>query len=249
LACGALVLLVLAVVRERRAAEPILPPRLFRQPAFVVASAISVMAAANMLGTTVFTPHFLQEVHGLRDSGSGLMLMPLSGGATVGAVAAGRLVAATGRYKLFPVVGLGVNAAAMLLLADVAGATPLALTSGYLALAGIGLGMVMPVMLVAVQNVVDPRDLGAGTASVNLFRSLGGAFGVALFGAILRASAPPGAAAVEAAQSFHSVFRVGALIAVAALAIALFLRETPLRTTAGATQEAGVRRRQNGARA
>ncbi|HYZ32668.1 MAG TPA: MDR family MFS transporter [Crenalkalicoccus sp.] len=243
LACGTLVLLILAVIRERRAAEPILPPRLFRQPAFVVASVISVMAAADMLGLTVFTPPFLRLAFGLQDRGAGLMLMPLSGAATFGAVAAGRLVAATGRYKLFPIVGLGAAAAAMLLLATVTGTTPPALATGYLALAGGGLGLIMPVMLVAVQNVVEARDIGSGTASVNLFRSLGGAFGVALFGAVLRAarpSVPHGAAARAAAQGFHGVFLVGALIAVITLVIALFLRESPLRTTVGAAEEASA---------
>jgi EmrB/QacA subfamily drug resistance transporter len=243
LACGTLVLLILAVVQERRAAEPILPPRLFRLPAFVVASAISLMAAADMLGLTVFTPPFLQLVYGLQDGVSSLMLVPLSGAATVGAVAAGRLVAATGRYKVFPIVGLGANAAGMLLMASVTGATPLALATGYLALAGAGLGLVMPVMLVAVQNVLEARDIGSGTASVNLFRSVGGAFGVALFGAVLRASTPStphGAAAMAAAQAFHGVFRVGALIAAITLVISLFLRESPLRTTAGAADEASA---------
>lgn len=275
LAGTTLALLILGVAQERRAIEPILPPRMFREPTFVVASAISVLAAVGMLGLIVFTPLFLQLVYGLGDGGSGLMLIPLSGAATVGAVSAGRLVATTGRYKMFPIIGLGANAAGMLLMASVTSATPLALTTAYLALSGAGLGLVMPVMLVAVQNVVETRDLGAGTASVDFFRSVGGAFGVAFFGAVLTArlashlgavpgheaygaapaaallhagagalnSAPAvlhGAVVLAATQAFHDTFRVGALIALATLVIALFLKEAPLRTAAGTAEEAGA---------
>jgi len=265
LAAAALALLTLGIVQERRAVEPILPPRLFREPTFVVASAISVMAAAGMLGLIVFTPLFLQLLYGLGDGGSGLMLIPLSGGATVGAVSAGRLVATTGRYKVFPIIGLGANAAGLLLMASVTSATPLALATSYLVLSGAGLGLVMPVMLVTVQNVVKARDLGAGTASVDFFRSVGGAFGVAFFGAVLtarlasRLGAVPGHEALGAApaavallhagagalnsapaalhgavvlavmRAFHDMFYVGALIALVALVIALFLKEVPLR--------------------
>lgn len=185
LAGATLALLVVGIVHERRAVEPILPPGMFREPTFVAASAISVMAAIAMLGLIVFTPLFLQLVYGLRDGGSGLMLIPLSGAATAGAIVAGRVVATTGRYKVFPVIGLGAAAVGMLLMSSVTSDTPLALAASYLTLSGAGLGLVMPVMLVAVQNVVKARDLGTGTASVDFFRSLGGAFGVALFGAVL----------------------------------------------------------------
>jgi MFS family permease len=113
------------------------------------------------------------------------MLIPLSGAATIGAASAGRLVAKTGRYKMFPIVGLAVNTAGTLLLSTATRDTPLALTTVYLMLSGAGLGLVMPVMLVAAQNVLEPRDFGAGTGSIDFFRSVGGAIGVALFGAVL----------------------------------------------------------------
>ena len=185
LAGAALVLFALCVVQERQASEPILPPRLFRNPIFVVANLLNLMVSLTMLGSIVFMPLFLQLVYGLQAGDAGLMLIPLSGATTLGAVSAGRLVAATGRYKLFPVIGLACNFAGMALISTVTAATPLPLTALYMVLTGLGLGAVMPVMLVAIQNAIEVRDLGTGTASNSFFRSMGGSFGVALFGAVL----------------------------------------------------------------
>jgi len=178
-------LFALCVLQERHASEPILPPRLFRNPIFVVANMLNMMVSITMLGSIVFMPLFLQIVYGLQAGDSGLMLIPLSAASTLGAVSAGRLVAATGRYKRFPMIGLGCNLLGMVLISTVTAATPLALTAAYMVLIGIGLGAVMPVMLVAIQNAIEVRDLGTGTASNSFFRSMGGSFGVALFGAVL----------------------------------------------------------------
>ena len=185
LAGAALLLFALCVLQERHASEPILPPRLFRNPIFVVANMLNLMVSITMLGSIVFMPLFLQIVYGLQAGNSGLMLIPLSAASTLGAVSAGRLVAATGRYKRFPMIGLGCNLLGMVLISTVTAATPLALTAAYMVLIGIGLGAVMPVMLVAIQNAIEVRDLGTGTASNSFFRSMGGSFGVALFGAVL----------------------------------------------------------------
>ena len=185
LAGTALLLFALCVVQERRASEPILPPRLFRNSIFVVGNMLNLMVSLTMLGSIVFMPLFLQMVYALPAGDSGLMLIPLSGATTVGAVSAGRIVAATGRYKLVPIVGLGCTVTGMALFSTVTAATPLFLTGAYMVLAGVGLGAVMPVMLVAIQNAIEARDLGTGTASNSFFRSMGGSFGVALFGAIL----------------------------------------------------------------
>jgi EmrB/QacA subfamily drug resistance transporter len=187
LAGGALVLFGLCVLQERHASEPILPPRLFRNPVFAVANFLNLMVSAVMIGSIVFVPLFLQLVYGMTAGNSGLMLIPLSGATTIGAVSAGRLVAATGRYKLLPIIGLASNLAGMVLFSTVTASTPLILTGAYMVLAGIGLGAVMPVMLVAIQNAIEVRDLGTGTASNSFFRSMGGSFGVALFGAVLLA--------------------------------------------------------------
>jgi EmrB/QacA subfamily drug resistance transporter len=177
-------LFILYLIRERRAAEPILPPFLFRKPVFVMANAVTTLISASMVGMIVFIPIFMQQVHHLRAFGSGLMLLALSGAATLAAFAGGRLVAAIGRYKLVTIAGLAINVLGMFLMSTTTNTTPLALTAAYVMLSGLG-GAVMPVMLVAVQNVLDAADHGAGTASTNFFRSVGGSFGAAIFGSVL----------------------------------------------------------------
>lgn len=185
LAGAAVLLFVLCVIQERQASEPILPPRMFRNRVFVVANLINLLVAVSMLGGIIFMPLFLQLVYQLQAGESGLMLIPLTGATTIGAVSAGRLVAATGRYKMFPIAGLVCNLIGMLLVSTVTSQTPLVLAGAYMFLSGVGLGLVLPVMLVAIQNAIEPRDLGTGTASISFFRSMGGSFGVALFGAVL----------------------------------------------------------------
>lgn len=185
LAIAAVVLFVLSVVQERRAAEPILPPRLFNNHTYVIVISLNLMISMVMIGGLIFMPLFLQMVYGLSSSDAGLMLIPLSCFTVAGAITAGRLVAHTGRYKVFPVIGFSILTVALLLLSTVTGATPLWLTGVFMALNGFGLGLVMPVMLVAIQNAVEPRDMGVGTASVSFFRTMGGSFGVALYGAVL----------------------------------------------------------------
>jgi EmrB/QacA subfamily drug resistance transporter len=187
LGAAALLLFTLSVAQETQASDPILPPRLFRNPVFVVASVLNLLASVTMIGSFVFMPLFLQLAFGLGARESGLMLIPLSGATTIGAVSAGRLVAATGRYKIFPLLGLSCSILGMALISTATARTALPVVACYMALTGLGLGGVMPVMLVAIQNAVDHRDIGTGTASNTFFRSMGGAFGVTLFGAVLLA--------------------------------------------------------------
>jgi len=186
LTAAGLVLLTVFIVHERRVEEPILPMHLFRIPVFAVATPIVTVSAMTLFAGIVYLPLHLQLVLGTGVTASGLLLLPLVFGMTFGAVGGGRLIARTGRYKVFPIVGLALAAAMYLVLGlvgTVAG-DPLYSTLVLVPL-GVGLGLVMPVMTVAVQNAVDRRDLGAATASVGFFRSLGGTAGVALFGAVL----------------------------------------------------------------
>ncbi len=185
LAAAALILFALCIVQERRASEPILPPRLFADRVFLVASLINILTSTIMIGGIVFMPLFLQLVYGLGAGNSGLMLIPYTGASVVAAISAGRLMAATGRYKIFPLVGVTLTLAAMLWLSTVTPTTPLALTGCAMALCGLGIGLIMPILIVVVQNTVEPRDLGTATASISFFRSMGGSFGVALFSAVL----------------------------------------------------------------
>jgi len=185
LAAGAAVLFIGCIFQERKASEPILPPRLFHNPVFVVANAANLLTSICMLGGIVFMPLFLQLAYSMQADASGLMLIPLTGGTVAGAISAGQLVARTGRYKIFPLVGLATSCIGLFMLVTVTPQTPLPLVCAYLAINGLGIGLIMPALLVAVQNSVDVRDLGTGTASITFFRSMGGSFGVALFGAVL----------------------------------------------------------------
>ncbi|MBX9634462.1 MAG: MFS transporter, partial [Magnetospirillum sp.] len=156
------VLMAAFLVHERRVAEPILPLRLFRIPVVAVANPIVAISAMTLFAGIVFLPLHLQLVLGTGATASGLLLLPLVFGMTFGAVGGGRLIARSGRYKIFPIVGLALAAAMYLVLglvSSVAG-DPLYATLVLVPL-GIGLGLVMPVMTVAVQNAVDRRDLGA----------------------------------------------------------------------------------------
>jgi EmrB/QacA subfamily drug resistance transporter len=185
LSAAALALFALCVVQELRAGEPILPPRLFANPVFSIACLINVVTAIGLLGSIIFMPLMLQLFYRLDASASGLMLIPFTGTTVVAAISAGRLMAASGRYKIFPLVGTSLSVLGMVLLSLVTPATPLFWVGLVMALCGFGLGFVMPVMLVVIQNTVELRDLGTATASISFFRSMGGAFGVALFGAVL----------------------------------------------------------------
>jgi EmrB/QacA subfamily drug resistance transporter len=185
LGAAAILLFALSVVQERRAPEAILPPRLFGNANYMIAMTASLLLSMVMIGGLVFMPLVLQMIYQMSAGDSGLMLIPLTCTSVMGAITAGQRVSRTGRYKHFPVLGMSMVLAAMLLLATITAATPLWLTGIYMGLSGYGIGLFMPVMLISVQNSVEQRDLGVGTASVSFFRSMGGSFGVALFGAVL----------------------------------------------------------------
>jgi EmrB/QacA subfamily drug resistance transporter len=185
LAAGAVCLFALCVLREWSASDPILPPRLFGNRIYVAANMINFLTALVLLGATVLIPLFLQLVFGLQAGASGLLLIPLTMTMIVGAICAGRLMAKTGRYKVFPAVGSSAALVGMLALSMVTPASSLVFAAVAIALCGLGVGLVNPVMMVVVQNAVELRDIGTATASISFFRSMGGSFGVALFGAVL----------------------------------------------------------------
>lgn len=255
---GAGVLLLGAfAAQERRASEPLLPPRLFRDPVFRVATTALFLIGVAMFGSIVFLPLFLQVVAGASATSSGLLLLPLMGGIVVSSVVVGRVISRTGRYRWYPIAGTALMTVAMVLLATMDTTTSQTTASWYVVLLGAGLGTVMPVMILAVQNAADQRDLGTATSAATFSRSMGGSFGVAAFGAILTSrlaqqlpgvdaealqaspsqlrALPPAArqALVEAvANSLHVVFLAGIPVALAAFLVVLFLRERPLRESA-----------------
>jgi MFS family permease/DNA-binding MarR family transcriptional regulator len=184
LAIVGVVLVVLFLLAERRAKEPVIPLRLFRERVFSSASAIGFVIGFAMFGALTFLPLFLQNVKGVSPTVSGLRILPLMVGMLGASVLSGQLVSRLGRYKIFPVVGtflMTVGAFLMSLIGEHTGAWVMA---GYMLVFGVGLGLVMQVLVVAVQNAVSYRDLGVATSSATFFRGLGGCFGTAVFGAI-----------------------------------------------------------------
>jgi len=185
MAFGSAVLLALAVVQERRAAEPIIPPRLFRIPTFRITSLAGFIVGVAMFGAIVYLPQYLQIVKGQSPTRSGLLTVPLMVGLMGMSIGSGRIITRTGRYKVFPVVGLIVVTLGLALFSLLGVDTPLPVACVYMLVLGAGLGMVMQVLVLAVQNAVEHRDLGTATSAATFFRSMGGALGVAVFGALL----------------------------------------------------------------
>ena len=180
-------LLAAFVRREARVEDPLLPLRLFRNRIFAVGSALALLVGSALFGAVVFLPLFLQVVAGASATRSGLLLLPLTAGVLVGSVGSGRLTSRTGRYRVHPIAGSACAAGGLFLLGGLHAGTPHAAVSAAMVVLGAGVGMVMQVSLLAVQNAVEHRDLGVATASAQFFRSMGGSFGVAVFGAILNA--------------------------------------------------------------
>jgi EmrB/QacA subfamily drug resistance transporter len=184
LGVGAVVLLAAFVVRERVAPEPVLPLRLFRDPVFVVVSGALFVTTLSLFAAIVFLPVFLQLVTGASATKSGLLVLPLLGASAVSTVASGRIISRTGRYKVFPVTGLALMTAGLLALSTLDESSSRLTAALFMAVFGAGFGMVTQVLMVAIQNAVEPREIGTATASANLFRALGGAVGVAIYGAV-----------------------------------------------------------------
>jgi EmrB/QacA subfamily drug resistance transporter len=175
------------VLWERRAPEPILPLRLFRNRVYSLSNAIGFIVGLSMLGGIVFLPLFLQVVTGASATASGMLILPLMSGVIGASIGAGRLITRTGRYKIYPVAGSALTVAGLLALSRMEADVSRLQSSLSMLVFGIGLGLILPVLVLAVQNSVDRSDLGTATSSGAFFRSLGGAFGTAIFGAIMAA--------------------------------------------------------------
>ena len=184
LAIVGVALLAAFVLQERRAAEPVIPLTLFESKVFNVSSAMGFTVGMAMFGAIVFIPLYLQLVYGASPTSSGLRMLPLMAGLLVAAIFSGRLISRIGRYKVFPIVGTAVLVVGMFLLSRLGVGTAPLLASAYMAIVGVGIGLVMQVLVLVVQNDAKPREIGVATATATFFRSVGGSFGVALFGAI-----------------------------------------------------------------
>jgi EmrB/QacA subfamily drug resistance transporter len=176
---------LLFIWRENYAAEPILPMVLFKNRIFAVASLLSFLVGIVMFGALIFLPEYQQIVRGDSATKSGLMLLPLVIGIMSASITSGRLISKLGRYRIFPIIGTAILPIAFWLFSHIAVDTSRTLLGLWMLLLGIGVGLVMPVLTLAVQNAVERKDLGTATSSVTFFRSIGSSLGAAVFGAIL----------------------------------------------------------------
>jgi EmrB/QacA subfamily drug resistance transporter len=172
------------VLAESRAAEPILPLSLFRNAVFRVTSGIGFVIGFALFGALTYLPLFQQVVRGDSPTESGLQLIPVMAGVLLGSIGSGQVITATGRYKAFPVAGTAIAAAGMLLLSRLDADTSTLYATGAMFVMGLGLGLVMQVLVLAVQNAVDYSQLGVATSGATLFRSMGGSLGTAALGAV-----------------------------------------------------------------
>jgi EmrB/QacA subfamily drug resistance transporter len=182
-----LVALVLFVTVEHRAAEPVMPPRLFANRAFSVSAGVALVVGFALFGSVTYFPVYLQVVKGVSPTASGLQMVPMMGGMLTTSILSGQLISRTGRYKIFPVAGTAVMTVGLFLLSRLSPTTSNATASLLMLLLGVGLGMVMQVLVIAVQNAVEYRDLGVATSGATLVRLMGGSLGTAVLGAIFAA--------------------------------------------------------------
>ena len=241
------------IVIEHRVSEPVLPLHLFRNRVFTVSSSIGLIVGFSMFGAITYLPVYLQIAGGQSPTASGLQLLPMMGGMLVTSIVAGQVISRTGRYRMFPIAGTAILTTGLYLLTRLGPETTPATVSLYVGIAGIGLGMVMQVLILAVQNAVEYEDLGVATAAATLFRSVGGSLGTAILGAVfasrlthlapginLSSMRTLGAAqravyanAVSGAISF--LFVVAAITAAAGFVLSWLLEERRLRETVAAT--------------
>ncbi|MFF3887982.1 MDR family MFS transporter [Streptomyces sp. NPDC001914] len=172
------------VAVERRAAEPVLPLKLFRVHTFTLSAIISFIVGFAMFGAMTYLPTFLQVVQGISPTLSGVHMLPMVFGLLLSSTVSGQIVSRTGRWKVFPVAGTGITALGLLLLHQLDENSGTWIMSTYFFVFGLGLGLVMQVLVLIVQNAVSYEDLGVATSGATFFRSIGASFGVAIFGTV-----------------------------------------------------------------
>ncbi|MBD8079309.1 MDR family MFS transporter [Cellulosimicrobium arenosum] len=172
------------VMVENRAEEPLLPLHLFKNSTFTIATLIGLVLGMGMFSALAFLPTFLQMSTGAGVTESGFLMLPMMVGLMVTAIGSGIAITRTGRYKIFPVVGLAVTAGGLVWLTQITGDMSMWLFGAMLVVLGAGMGLVMQTIVLAVQNSVDPREIGTATSANNFFREIGAAVGTALFSTI-----------------------------------------------------------------
>ncbi|GGU73812.1 MFS transporter [Streptomyces filipinensis] len=242
LALGAVAVLgtVVFVTVERRVSEPVLPPRVFTgHRNFPLGIGLLAAVGVVMFGSALYLPLFQQSVQGATATSSGLLLLPMMIPVVIASNLAGKVMSRTGRYKVFPVFGTLLLTAGTLALATMGTGTSRLLAGCWMALVGLGLGFTMQMATTLAQNSVELRDMGAAMAATNLFRTLGGSLGVAVFGSLFT-RAVPATATGEAyrhavATGTRHIFAATAGVCAVAFVLALLVREVPLRGGPGGT--------------
>src|SRR3984885_2383976 len=184
LGIAGVILVGIFVVVERRAKEPVLPLHLFKQRAFSSTSIVGFIIGFAMFGALTYLPAFFQVVKGISPTLSGVQVLPLMAGLLIVSIGSGRIISRTGKYRFFPIAGSAVTPPGLYLLSLMGVTTPLPLEWVYMLVLGMGIGGVMQVLVIIVQNAVPHSELGVATSGATFFRSIGGSFGTAIFGAI-----------------------------------------------------------------
>ncbi|MBN8912738.1 MAG: MFS transporter, partial [Rhizobiales bacterium] len=242
---------------ETQVPDPLVPLSLFRIRAFVIGTSVGFIVGMALFGSITLLPVYFQVVKGLDPTSAGLHMTPMMLGVFVSSITSGQIISRIGRYKMFPVLGTALMTGALLLLSTIEAETPASRAVVYLLVLGLGLGMVMQILVMAVQNAVPYERLGVATSGTTLFRSIGGSVGAALFGGIfayflegdIRQTLPgvegllnsaeiaklaePMRAAylAEFVTALHPVFHTAAVLTFIGFLLALAIREVPLRTT------------------
>jgi hypothetical protein len=261
LGVATVVLGALFVIVERRTSEPALPLRLFRLRTFNVAGGVSLIVGVAMFGSITYLPTFLQVANGASASNSGLLLVPLMLGLLTASMIAGQITSRTGRYRIFPILGMAIAALGVFMLSTLDTGSTRWESGTYMVLLGAGIGLTMQTMVLATQNEAPAEDLGVATSTITFFRAVGGSVGVALFGALfssrlgelLGGSAPTGLTPEEIAHlpaaeqarmagafadAITSVFLYAVPVLLVGFLLTHLLRENPLRTVSGSVRRA-----------
>lgn len=235
----ALAALVLFIVVELRSPNPVLPLRLFADRTFAICSVVGFTVGFSLFGSVAYMPMFLQVSQGSTPTESGLELTPMMIGNLAMAIISGQLISRWGRYKIFPVLGTMLTVVALFLLSRVTADMPVQALIFRMLLLGIGLGLVMQVLVMAVQNTAPHEDLGAATSAAMLFRLVGGSIGTAVLGVVFAVNYQENLGSAEQAiaieGAIQAIFRVAMIVAAAGALLTLFLPEEPLRETVAAS--------------
>lgn len=228
LACLSIVTLSLFLIAEKCALEPITPLSLFSSSIFSISSALFFISTAALFVGMLFVPLMLQTVFKYSATGAGASIIPLLLGLIIATMVAGTVMSRTGRYKFLPILGSVLSAFGFYALSKISMSDSLSATLLAVTVLGVGLGLFIQVAVLAGQNAVDHRHLGAATGALNFFKTLGGAVGSALFGALLADKMQAAASAEQTLAAFHMVFSGAIVLSAIAFLLALLLKEKPM---------------------